>query len=132
MRSNPSVQPVDPMHPHRGSFSLSTDKKNYPSFNENVYLLMRGFNAIKVHGSVTNAEIMLIWNLSRRYGTELWTGPDDDEVEDTLIFPFRENDGTITFEGKAMDPRKNWNAKLEFEFINLCQKEIDELNSDSS
>ncbi len=123
---------VDQMYPHSGSFSLSGQNDAYPTFNQNIYLLMRGFNAIKVHGDVSNAEILLVWNLDRDYGTSLYGGADN-EIEDVLVFPFMNNDGTITFKGKPIDPSKDWKATLDFEFVSLTQDQIEELrNSDSS
>src|SRR5690349_7121876 len=98
---------MDSMYPHSGSFALSNNNPYYPKFNENIYLLMKGFNVIKVQGSSNNADIMLIWNLDRRYGTELWVGAEG-EIDDVLAFPFRDNSGTIRFEGKPTDPDKDW------------------------
>jgi hypothetical protein len=121
----------DPAYPHSGSFSLSDSRPKHPTFNENVYLLMKGFNAIKVKGPVVNAKVMLIWNLDRTYGTELWTDLEDN-VDDVLIFPFKDNSGTISFEGVPQEEGKPWEAKLNFEFVNLTEHEIEELTSDDS
>jgi hypothetical protein len=131
MQTAPYSESVDTMYPQTGTFSLSDNTRTYPSFNENVYLLMKGFNAIKVHGPVCNAEIVLIWELNRRYGTVLWINAEN-KIDDILVFPFKDNSGTVTFEGKAIDPDKNWEATLEFTFVNLTQEEIDELNSSDS
>ena len=131
MQSNPSAESIDQMYPHTGSFSLTNENGTYPTFNENVYLLMKGFNAIKVRGTVSNAEIMMIWELNRRYGTVLWTDGEN-ELADILVFPFMDNSGTIAFEGKAIDPTKIWEANLEFEFVNLTHEEIETQNSSDS
>src|SRR5438876_1230924 len=118
------------MYPHSGSFVLSKENPEYPSFNENIYLLMRAFNAIKIDGEMCNAQVMIKWNLDRQYGTNLWSY--ENEIDETLIFSFM-NDGTITFEGKAEKADAPWEAKLNFQFVNLTQEEIDDLsNSDSS
>jgi|KBSSwiS6_1023812.scaffolds.fasta_scaffold57277_2 hypothetical protein len=129
--SNPNSESIDSMHPHSGTFILSKTNPEYPAFNENIYLLMRGFNAIKINGTVNNAQVMIKWNISRQYGTDLWVF--DNKVDDTLAFPFKNNNGTITFEGKAENENATWEAKLNFEFVNLTNDEIEELeNSDSS
>jgi hypothetical protein len=91
---------------------------------------MRGFNAIKVNGSISNTQVAIIWNLDRQYWTDLWS--DENELDDTLIFPFKDNNGTITFEGKAEDEAAAWGAKLNFEFVNLTREEIEELSNSGS
>ena len=130
--SNPPAPDIDQMYPHSGHFTLSGLTPEYPSFKENIYLLMRGFNAVKIKGPVNNARITLVWNLDRRYGTELWIDGDGN-VDDILIFPFKDNSGTITFEGLPEQMGRDWDAKLSFEFVNLNPEQIEELkNSDSS
>ncbi len=128
--TNPTSKNIDPMYPHSGFFVLSKNNPEYPSFADNVYLLMRGFNAIKISGPISNAQVMIKWNLHRQYSTDLWSY--ENEIDDTLVFPFKDNNGTITFEGKAKKTDASWEAKLGFEFINLTQEEINELMDESS
>lgn len=131
MESTPTPTIHDPMYPHSGSFSLSNSKPKYPTFNENCYILMKVSNAIKVKGPVINAKVMIVWNLDRTYVTELWTDLEGN-VDDILIFPFKDNSGTISFEGTPEDSGKNWEAKLKFELVNLTEEEIEELTSSDS
>jgi len=115
------------MYPCEGSFVISNEQPVFPTFNDNIYLMMNGFNAVRIKGYTDNAKINIIFREYRSYSTELFRD-DENVIDDTVIFQFSHNNWSIAFEGQVDSYQSlQWKANLTFRFVNLTEDEIDML-----